>query len=67
MSNVGNNHAAQNINNDPKTEVFYDNGKIPHKIIEIFSLTNESLDGCMDNMDLSVHVLVNHCGMDCAT
>ncbi len=58
MSNVGNNHAAQNINDDPKTEVFYDNGKILHKIIEIFSLTNESLDGCMDNMDLSVHVLV---------
>ena len=58
MATFENNRTAQNINNDQNTDVLYDNDKILHKIVEIFSLTTESLDGCMDNMELSMHVLI---------
>jgi hypothetical protein len=60
VSNVGNNSPPLNTNDDKKTKVIYDNDndKILHKIVEILSLTNESLDGYMDNNDLSMHVLI---------
>ncbi len=58
MSNFGNNPTSQSINDDQDTEVLYDNDKILHKILEIFASTNESLDGCMDNIELPMHVLI---------
>ena len=58
MSNFGNNPTSQSINDDQDTKVLYDNDKILHKILEIFASTNESLDGCMDNIELPMHVLI---------
>ncbi len=58
MSNFGNNPTSQSINDDQDTKILYDNDKILHKILEIFASTNESLDGCMDNIELPMHVLI---------
>jgi two-component system, OmpR family, sensor histidine kinase VicK len=58
VSNAENNPNTQNIKGNQKTEVVYNDDKILHKIIEIFSSTNESIDVCLDNIELSMHVLI---------
>jgi two-component system, OmpR family, sensor histidine kinase VicK len=58
VSNAENNPSTQNIHDNQQTEVVYNDDKILHKIIEIFSSTNESIDVCLDNIELSMHVLI---------
>ena len=58
MSTSENNNSFHKLKDEQKTEVLYDNDKILQKILDTFSLTKHSLDECIDQTEVAMHVLV---------
>ena len=47
---------ALNSNISEKTEVLYGNDNIVKKTLDTFSWIRETLDGCIDNTEVAMHV-----------